>query len=819
MRGQVVSFIGCLILGFAFTNTYGWSGPTQISNNSSSSEASVPKVASGPSGRLYVVYQQKPEWRTYFRERSATGTWGSVEVLGTNFVAGRPDVIEDNAGRVHVFYPQRNANSNYDILHSYRTPGGVWTTITASGDAGMFEDYPRVARDSAGNLHLVYAKTAVESDAGDIIYRKWNGSSWSGETVLGQTNKAYHQRPDITIDPSDQIHVAWAANGGSRNIIRYKRYSGGAWSGVSVIGQSIVDGGSNGYIAYPRIACASSNNIIACWHDDNATSNNSATVYNTSSNGGTNWGTQQVLMLGHYHALESGNGVVYFACEQQPGGKAVLYKSWNGSSWTGTETVVSNSYWKGWIDLTGDANGEVYIVYDDVINSSNYHVIDLMDSRTAYQATLVSQSIPSQLQPGQMYTCSFTFLNTGTVTWDGNTKLGCSNPRDRSSPFYNSADWPAANRPTIVDASTAPGQNGTFTFIAKAPTTPGTYTENYELVQEMVTWFVGTGDDVTWTVTVVSPPGALSGTITDGCGNPLAGVSASTSPGSYSATTAANGSYTISSVPAGTYTVTASKSGYTSGSQSNVTISSGQTTTVNMTLVTANSATLTSVSLSSPTLIADDTTPYTVTLKASHPNGAAYINDMRIMFDLNFSAPANARGYMAWGATTADVTKYGGTMTVQGPAGGSGYWGFDIGNWGYEYIIPVGCTTSTSGNERTVVWTFKVKPDWFYAGPLTGNFIGMFLRECDRTTGWQYSNTLFGYTFSIDHRPCIADYNSDSHVDAVDFDAFSACYNGPINPVSGNCLQLDFNGDHYVDAVDFDTFSGCYNGPANPPRC
>jgi len=63
------------------------------------------------------------------------------------------------------------------------------------------------------------------------------------------------------------------------------------------------------------------------------------------------------------------------------------------------------------------------------------------------------------------------------------------------------------------------------------------------------------------------------------------------------------------------------------------------------------------------------------------------------------------------------------------------------------------------------------------------------------------------------------DANGDLHVDAIDFDAFSACYNGPTNKVGGDCLCMDSNGDQYVDSEDFEAFSDCYNGPTNPPGC
>jgi len=64
-----------------------------------------------------------------------------------------------------------------------------------------------------------------------------------------------------------------------------------------------------------------------------------------------------------------------------------------------------------------------------------------------------------------------------------------------------------------------------------------------------------------------------------------------------------------------------------------------------------------------------------------------------------------------------------------------------------------------------------------------------------------------------------ADFNLDGHVDNDDYEVFAACYSGPAEHVSGDCLHVDFNGDHHVDANDFDVFSACYNGPANIPGC
>jgi len=203
-----------------------------------------------------------------------------------------------------------------------------------------------------------------------------------------------------------------------------------------------------------------------------------------------------------------------------------------------------------------------------------------------YAASYNAQSYPSSMVAGSTATAWVEYKNNGTATWThGNTRLGTSSPQDRSSPFYNSGNWIGANRPTDVDqSSTAQGAIGRFTFILKAPSTPGTYVEKYKLVQEGVTWF---GDEITWTITVTASTGNITGTVRNAAnGQALSGATVAISGGP-STTTDAAGSYTLVNVGAGAYTVTASKAGFASSSAS-VTVNSGQTATQNFNLTSTD---------------------------------------------------------------------------------------------------------------------------------------------------------------------------------------------------------------------------------------
>ena len=114
-----------------------------------------------------------------------------------------------------------------------------------------------------------------------------------------------------------------------------------------------------------------------------------------------------------------------------------------------------------------------------------------------YAAEYVSQSwplasTPMQMIAGQTVAASITLKNTGTKTWDSNTKLGTTQPRDRASPFADSS-WLSSSRAAHVTGTVAPGGTFKFSFHFHAPAKAGTYNEYFDLVQEGVAWFSDPG--------------------------------------------------------------------------------------------------------------------------------------------------------------------------------------------------------------------------------------------------------------------------------------------------------------------------------------
>jgi MYXO-CTERM domain-containing protein len=114
-----------------------------------------------------------------------------------------------------------------------------------------------------------------------------------------------------------------------------------------------------------------------------------------------------------------------------------------------------------------------------------------------YAATYVSQSWPLASSTWTLTACqtvasSITLKNTGTLPWNSQTRIGTTQPRDRTSVFADST-WLSVNRAAAVTGTVAPGDTFEFKFDFHAPPTAGAYTEYFGVVQDGVAWFSDPG--------------------------------------------------------------------------------------------------------------------------------------------------------------------------------------------------------------------------------------------------------------------------------------------------------------------------------------
>lgn len=112
---------------------------------------------------------------------------------------------------------------------------------------------------------------------------------------------------------------------------------------------------------------------------------------------------------------------------------------------------------------------------------------------TAYSdSTKTAPADLTNLTPGQRVYIGFTGTNTGNVIWKNSgsfpLRVGTSNPNDRITQLCD-ASWISCTRPVaLLEPVINPGQTGTFGYWIKAPSTPGVYSEKFNLLSERRAW-------------------------------------------------------------------------------------------------------------------------------------------------------------------------------------------------------------------------------------------------------------------------------------------------------------------------------------------
>jgi lysozyme len=149
---------------------------------------------------------------------------------------------------------------------------------------------------------------------------------------------------------------------------------------------------------------------------------------------------------------------------------------------------------------TGPVPGIGQSVDRDRYNGSLADLRAFANATPDWGAQFVSQSFPLasagalQVHAGQSVAASITLRNVGTRTWNSNTRVGTTMPRDRASRFAGS-DWVSSDRVDEVIGTVPPGSTYRFRFSFYAPASlaPGLYHEHFGVVQEGVTWFSAPG--------------------------------------------------------------------------------------------------------------------------------------------------------------------------------------------------------------------------------------------------------------------------------------------------------------------------------------
>lgn len=374
--------------------------------------------------------------------------------------------------------------------------------LSASSGQAKFPFLAPWGTEPSANMLMSYWR----SSSHDLYYNTFDGISWSGEGPIGYSSPDEYSIHGMARSPVDgSIYRSYNSNG----YVALTRFNGTSW-------EAPVNLYYEGFFARQKVAVNDAGQVMVAWDMSFDTGYIYSVIYTPGQGAGAR---QNVVYSPDTWNIDltsiPGSNDFYLAYTDNGSSRTVGKKYTSSSNSWGSTELVSNGIANEFqvnpaVGADPNGSGAVYALmeywgdgYGNDTNPQIYYNIRTPDPTPAYAALLLNKSLPAVAQVNEEIPITLTYMNIGTGAWDTtNTKIGTSDPRDRASAFYNPADWPAANRVTTADNAAASGQVATFTFIAKAPATPGLYTEKFELLQEGTSWFEAGGDDLTWEIEV-----------------------------------------------------------------------------------------------------------------------------------------------------------------------------------------------------------------------------------------------------------------------------------------------------------------------------
>ncbi len=188
-------------------------------------------VAADPEGNVFVVWEDLseldgsgPDYDVYMKKWVASNKAWGPRILVTddnvnNTAHSHVSEIEtDSFGNVHVVWQQNGIldGDGKDADIYWR----MWDAATESWMPRLLitdevkntktSTGPRLASDSFGNMHLTWEDWSSLIPHDGVQYRMWNGATRIWEPRMTVTTNSSGGRPDIAVDPSGDVHIAWA---------------------------------------------------------------------------------------------------------------------------------------------------------------------------------------------------------------------------------------------------------------------------------------------------------------------------------------------------------------------------------------------------------------------------------------------------------------------------------------------------------------------------------------------------------------------------------------------------------------------------------
>lgn len=336
---------------------------------------------------FFAVFALLPSSRMY---AEPPGDLGPLQVSGANISQDSGNSISpaaaiDGNGILHVVW-QDDTSGNNEILYRH-WDGSTWSAVENLSQTSGVSQAPAIATDSTGNVHVVWQDNTPSFYAHyDILYRRWSNGVWSPTEKVSQSSGNSEQAAVAVAN--GLVHVVWQDNASGNFEIMHRTWNGSVWSVTENLSQN------TGASVASSVAADASGNVYVAWQD-NTSGNNEVLLRRWSASG---WSptenvSQNVGDSSSPCVVAGPSGAIYLTWQDSsPGNPDILFRSWNGTGWSVSENISHDVGESALPKLAADSSGKLDLAWQDNTSGSQGILLRRSDGSSWSLAELVSDS-------------------------------------------------------------------------------------------------------------------------------------------------------------------------------------------------------------------------------------------------------------------------------------------------------------------------------------------------------------------------------------------------------------------------------------------
>ena len=203
---------------------------TEVVSTESTSDSYLPSLTVDSAGTVHIAWEDFTIYAGsgidndifYKRWDSSTSSWTTTEVVSTESTdaSSNPSLATDTLGNVHVAWYDGTAYAGSDLdmdifYKRWDASTSSWTTTeVVSTESAGHSNYPSLATDFAGKVHIAWMDLTNYADAGtdiDIFYKRWDSSSssWTTPEVVSTESTSGSWYPSLAVDSAEHVYITW----------------------------------------------------------------------------------------------------------------------------------------------------------------------------------------------------------------------------------------------------------------------------------------------------------------------------------------------------------------------------------------------------------------------------------------------------------------------------------------------------------------------------------------------------------------------------------------------------------------------------------